>query len=180
MKNIVYYWDMDGPLAQWDTRATVYDTWQPDYFKNRVVMENSVQAIRLMQKNGICVKVLSSVYNETVADDKIWWLKYKAGLDLPAVFVPYGEDKSKYIEEGEGMFHVLIDDHTPNLNQWKQAGLFGIKFLNSINGTGKNGKNTWTGPIVSERMTPEALCFSVVGTSEYAWGNMNEQKKRIC
>lgn len=164
MKKVIYYMDMDGPLAQWDENATVYDTWQPGYFKERVLMERTVEAIRMMQKRGLDVRILSSVYNENAANEKSWWLANVAKLGIVVIYVPYGQDKSLFVQEGDDVLHVLIDDHTPNLQKWKAAGNFGIKFLNHINGNGK----TWDGPVVTERMSPEMLVCTIVGTvNEY-------------
>ena len=160
-KKVIYWIDMDGTLAKWED-ATIEETFEPGYFLRREVCVPMVRTIQKMITKGHDVRILSSIYNERAMLEKKLWLKKFANLDIDAVFVPYGEDKNNYIHAEANELHVLIDDHTPNLNVWSRTGL-GIKFLNGINGTGKNGKSSWKGAIISERMSPEVMYMTIIG-----------------
>lgn len=161
---IIYWVDMDGTLAKWED-ATIEETFKPGYFLHREICVPMARTIKKMITLGHDVRILSSVYNERVVEEKKLWLKKIAALDIKAVFVPYGENKSDHIQAKADEFHVLIDDHTPNLNAWSRIG-FGIKFLNGINGNGKNGKKSWNGAIISDRMSPEVMCMTIIGLAD--------------
>lgn len=145
------YCDMDGVLAKWNTSASLEDTYEPGYFREREADESALRLIRLLVEHGCPVTILSSAYVEgTARKDKRDWLIANGLGDLPYVFVPYGKPKGDYIEE-KG---VLLDDFSHNLHDWEQTpGMVGVKYYNGINGT----KGSWTGYSVDHRMPPEKM-----------------------
>ena len=76
-----------------------------------------------------------------------WLNKYLPELPIEKrIFVPYGDVKYKYLPSKITSFDYLIDDHTKNLLDWKEAGGTGIKFLNGIN----HIKGIWQGLLLRE------------------------------
>ena len=60
---------------------------------------------------------------------------------------------------------ILIDDHTPNLHRWEEAGGIGVKWLNEINGN--NGR--FEGARVGSAAELRAVLDSADG-KESRWG----------
>lgn len=162
-EQVIYWFDMDGVLAVWNTDASLEDTYKPGYFAERVPEKVAVETVKLLVKEGKDVRILSSTYQNGYAElDKKLWL-YKVGLgDVPYVFVPYGEKKEKYIEKSG--LAVLIDDFSQNLHSWAKAGArhLAIKFLNGINGT----KGSWKSFTVSNKMTADEIYREIVGLAQ--------------
>jgi len=149
------YIDMDGVLAQWNTWATLEDTYKPGYFLNCIPQENLIRAVKLLQIFGIRVCILSAVCNEQAAKEKSLWLDRYVGRFVQRIFVPYGTNKADYV--GAGRNSLLIDDFSVNLHQWSATGNTGVKFYNGINGT----KGTWTGLSISHEMSSVILAFRI-------------------
>lgn len=150
--------DMDGVLARWNAQASIEDTYQPGYFLAREVESKIVTLIRMLIGTGKKVAILSAVYPTGSAKaDKHKWLDSIGLPDIRRIFVPYGEDKHKYIPKlSEPM--LLLDDYSKNLHAWEKAGYVGVKFYNGINGT----KGTWKGLSVTADMAPEEM-YGVIG-----------------
>ena len=149
------YVDMDGCLAKWRTDASVEDTFKPDYFANLELEPKLKELIQMLRNSHEDVALLSSVYQEgTAKRDKLRFLDKHDMLDVPVVFVPYGEDKSKYVRSA---FNVLIDDFSQNLRDWENAGYTGIKYYNGINGN----HGTWEGYSINHKMPADKM-FVVV------------------
>ena len=138
----------------------------PGFFASRKMDVSVIETIKSMRQKGKDVRILSSVYQDGHSmQEKKEWLK-RAGLqDVPAIFVPYGEDKFRYIDSDETDLFVLVDDFSWNLHNWEKAGdkFLGIKYMNGVNGT----KGTWTGYRLDYRMTPKQMERLIVGCSEY-------------
>lgn len=138
------YFDMDGTIAKWRD-VPVEETRRPGYYAD---LEPEVELLDFMRdamKRGENIYILSSYYTDTRAllEKKKWLDKYLPEIDSAhCLFVPYGKNKAEFIE---AMLHrklcaanILIDDHTPNLHRWEEAGGIGVKWLNEINGN--NGR----------------------------------------
>ena len=155
-ENIHVYVDMDGVLAVWDPTNTVDDTFQPGYFLSRELEPTVAQLIHKLEAAGIKVTILTSVYTNGIAEkEKAEWLRNN-GIYAPAIKVPYGESKQKYVESGE--LNILLDDYSKNLTEWANSGYVGIKFFNGINGS--NG--TWTGYAVHKNQDADTLFKTIL------------------
>lgn len=139
------YIDMDGVLAVWDTETTPEETKKNRYFLYREKENCIIELINALKARGYDVCILSAVWNEGAANDKSEWLDQVLG-NIKRVFVPYGEDKSRYIK---GTNNVLIDDYTENLQKWHASGNIPIKFYNGINGN----KGRYKGASISRTMS---------------------------
>ena len=149
----VILFDMDGVVAKWGTE----NTHEPGFFRNRPVVDKARRLIMELKKDNY-VMMMSSVYTDgTSVEDKIGWLnEFLPGV--PFIFVPYGENKSDYIQ-GPGM-KVLVDDYSTNLHDWKEKGGVGIKYMNGLNGT--NG--TWKHDRLEEDMTVDEMVKKIKET----------------
>ena len=146
----VVLFDMDGVVAKWGTE----NTHEPGFFRNRPVVNKARFLIMEMQKQHF-VMMMSSVYTDgTSVEDKIGWLnEFLPGV--PFIFVPYGQNKSDYIN-GPGM-KILVDDYSTNLHDWKEKGGIGIKYMNGVNGN--NG--TWKLDRLEEKMSVNEMVAAI-------------------
>lgn len=125
------YVDMDGVLAKWNTSASAEEVATRGYFLNREADRNVVLAVLLLRyEYGYDVKVLSAAYTVRACWEKRQWLDNHGLSDIEAIFVPYGEPKSDYVDAENS---VLIDDFGKNLAEWTGIA---IKYYNGINGHG--------------------------------------------
>lgn len=151
------FFDMDGVIAEWNTGG-IEPTKEPGFFVERPVVEKAVNLIHILRDKGYSVYILSSVYTDgTAAKDKYKWLCGCGLGQVPFVFVPYGEAKADYIT-GDGV-HVLIDDYSKNLHEWKKNGGIGVKYMNAFNGN----HGTWRGIRLTDDMTAEEMGNIVEG-----------------
>ena len=169
-----YFIDMDGVLAVWNPNATEEESHERGYFLKRDIELSVVTFVRMLITAGYDVSVLSSVYQDDHSiQEKELWLD-NAGLnDIKRIFVPYGEDKHKYIKT-EGCLPVLIDDFSKNLTAWEKEGYLSIKFFNGVNNMPKlkvvDGKievktDTWAGYSIDNRMSPPQMYNVVVAVA---------------
>lgn len=136
-----FYFDMDGTLCEWKPTKDLSVLYMPGYFLNLRPQENVVKLLTDLLDAGYKVSVLSAVLGPQQEAEKRIWLGRVFGErrpEIPAIFVPCGGNKSKYVSVSSET--ILIDDHSPNLVQWVNAGGNGIKVLNGFNGSGKNWK----------------------------------------
>lgn len=131
--------DMDGTLAEWDTKSSIEEVSAKGYMLNRPAMWNMVNAVRILAGRGDYITcILSSVFHDDAAKEKEQWIQ----KHLPEIshenmyFCKYGDNKSDFVSATTD--DVLIDDFTYNLKKWKGKG---IKVYNGINGT----HGTWNG-----------------------------------
>lgn len=140
--------DMDGTLAQWQNVEAMEMLYEKGYYHNLLPMEKVVEQIRSAINSGVEVYSLSSYLTDSeyaLKEKNAWLDEYLPELQPEnRIFVKYGDDKSKYIEGGITERDYLLDDYTPNLLLWEQAGGKGIKMLNDLNHT----KKTWEGMFV--------------------------------
>lgn len=141
---------MDGTLAEWKNVTSNYELYQQGYYESLRPNEHILNETKRLIKEGENVFILSSFLSDSAfaLEEKNSWLdKYLPELKKEnRIFVPYGECKYKYIPNKITSYDYLIDDHTKNLLDWKDAGGTGIKFLNGIN----HLKGIWQGLLLRE------------------------------
>lgn len=143
-----YFIDMDGTLAKWNRVDYFERLYEKGYYKNLSPMNKVVEAVRKLIAEGEDVYSLSAYLTDSkyALDEKNEWLnEHLPELDHNhRIFVPYGADKSQFIENGINENDYLLDDYTQNLLQWEQSNGTGVKLLNDINHT----QGTWQGLFV--------------------------------
>jgi hypothetical protein len=156
---------MDGVLAKW-SNVSIEETYEKGFFSTRDPERVAIEVMKMMIQGGKDTSVLSQAYNDDHSvNDKDEWLGGNELGNVARIYVPYGEDKHKYLPEDEGnVLYVLIDDFTKNLFSWESAGkkFVGIKFMNGINGTHK----TWDGYMVTNRMSAEKIFTAITSIAE--------------
>ncbi len=149
MKPIIFF-DMDGVLAKWDTASSYEDTFVPGYFLSREPDALMIDSLHELVRLKYNVMILSAVYPGAIyhAEKEEWLRRY--GINVPAIFLPCGENKANYVSLEADQRAFLVDDYTRNLNAWEStgAGFVGVKYLNGIN----NSRGTWRGYRVSNQM----------------------------
>ena len=145
------YFDADGTLAEWVTAATFAELKKPGYFYNLKPLE-TVGVVRALAGTGAEVYVVTAYLPDCDAlqDKTRWFDEFLPEVDYAhRIFVPYGTDKARYVEDVLGRDlsedDWLIDDHSPNLISWTEAGGVGVKWLNGINGKQGTFKGYRTG-----------------------------------
>lgn len=141
------YWDLDGTLAKWRTAATTADLYKKNYFLSLDPEKELCDlANKLSKENEVDSYILTSFLedSEYAKTEKLAWVKNHIS-ELPngnILCVPYGIRKSSFVEDIEhkelSKTDVLIDDHSPNLIAWEQAGGTAIKWCNGINDSRKS------------------------------------------
>lgn len=144
------YVDMDGTLAIWQEIEYFERLYEEGYYRNLLPQMPVVQSVReLMKENNYEVYILSAYLTDSpyALEEKQAWVD----MYLPQIakenriFIPYGQDKSAYIEGGVKESDYLLDDYTKNLIDFDRSGGNAIKLLNGINHT----RGTWKGASVS-------------------------------
>lgn len=131
--------DMDGVLCEYRTEATMEDLMSNGYFISLAPRHGMVQAVReIIKLDKFDVYVLSAVISECVEQskrEKMEWLdKYIPEIDIyHRIFTVCGTSKADAIKDISAN-DILLDDYSPNLNQWVKAGGKAIKILNECNG----------------------------------------------
>lgn len=143
MKNKTLYFDLDGTMAEWRAAANFSDLLKKGYFRTLAPTEVANYANKLVGNANADVYSLSAYITESFAhDEKNEWMdEYTPNIDHEhRIFVPNGLCKADFVIEALNRpltkNDVLIDDHTPNLISWEEAGGMAIKWLNGINGIG--------------------------------------------
>ena len=144
--------DMDGCIAVWNEKASFEEVAEEGYFRNRIPQTNLLEALKILMKKGIDIRICSAAYQDGHSEaDKRYWLK-KHFIELPEEaieIVPYGTKKPG----GENVF--LIDDYTKNLKEFEGIG---IKFLNQIN---NNSFGSWDGYVISYTQSAKSLANQI-------------------
>ena len=158
--------DMDGTLAEWRNIILKIENYEqkdivvkklnaillsPGYFLSLEPHKNIVNAIRQLIKDGYEVFILScAMEKQSLPNPKTekrdWLSEYIPEIDDDhIIFVPDGENKTKYIPGGVKKGDVCLDDFSPKLRDFQQAGGISVKVLNRINET----KGSWRGNTIS-------------------------------
>lgn len=145
-----FFIDMDGTLAEWKNITSNDELYQKGYYENLKPNRHILNETRNLIKEGKDIFILSSFLSDSdyaLKEKNNWLDKYLPELPKDKrIFVPYGDSKYRYIPNKITAFDYLIDDHTQNLLDWKEAGGTGIKFLNGIN----HIKGVWQGLLLRE------------------------------
>ncbi len=152
--------DMDGTLAEWKPTKKLETLYEEGYFLNLKPYENVVEAIKLIinQNPNIEVFVLSAYLRDSdyaLSEKNTWLDKYLPEIDAEhRIFCTCQTrvNKKEYVPGGILETDCLLDDHSPNLNDWEPPAI-GLKLLNGINGAGIN----WQGERISREDDPELL-----------------------
>ncbi len=145
-----FFIDMDGTLAEWRDIKSNSELYQKGYYESLKPNNYLLEEVKNLIKEGKDIYILSSFLSDSdyaLKEKNIWLNKYLPELPVQKrIFVPYGDVKYKYLPSKITSFDYLIDDHTKNLLDWKEAGGTGIKFLNGIN----HIKGVWQGLLLRE------------------------------
>lgn len=145
-----FFIDMDGTLAEWRDIKSNSELYQKGYYESLKPNNYLLEEVKKLIKEGKDIYILSSFLSDSdyaLKENNIWLNKYLPELPVQKrIFVPYGDVKYKYLPSKITSFDYLIDDHTKNLLDWKEAGGTGIKFLNGIN----HIKGVWQGLLLRE------------------------------
>ena len=145
-----FFIDMDGTLAEWRDIKSNSELYQKGYYESLKPNNYLQEEVKNLIKEGKDIYILSSFLSDSdysLKEKNIWLNKYLPELPVQKrIFVPYGDVKYKYLPSKITSFDYLIDDHTKNLLDWKEAGGTGIKFLNGIN----HIKGVWQGLLLRE------------------------------
>ncbi len=171
------FFDMDGTLARWNPNATLPDLYKEGYFLNLEPEESLCElANSLSKRDGSDLEcyILTSVLEDSPyakTEKIIWLLKHIPAISLSKIItVPYGIQKAHFVED---VFHrdlwltdILVDDHSPNLIAWEQAGGKAIKWVNDVNNSCNSnfGGKRWSDPVMIERLI-EQECEKMVETN---------------
>ena len=137
-KNRVFI-DMDGVLCEYRPEAKITDMMSSGYFASLAPRSEMVESVKgLIKLDQFDVYVLSAVILECAEQskrEKMKWLdKYIPDIDAyHRFFTICGTSKSEAIKDLSSN-DMLLDDHSPNLNEWIEAGGKAIKILNKYNG----------------------------------------------
>lgn len=171
MKKKIYI-DMDGVLAKWQV-ATHEELLQKDYFLKLPENETLCEGIRRLCKlikapaANTEVYVLSTELEDSkhaIADKNAWLDEHLPCIPADhRIFTPDGDKVSaalRFTGQTElSLNDYLLDDYTPNLLSWKEAGGCAIKVFNNVNGN----TNPWDGEYICTAVTANRICGDIVG-----------------
>lgn len=131
--------DMDGVLCEYRPEASVDDMMQNGYFASLKPRKEMLDAVKGLIKFGkYDVYVLSAVIAECAEQSKFekneWLDRYIPEIGSShRIFTLCGTNKADAVESIT-LTDILLDDHSPNLEAWINAGGKAIKVLNECNG----------------------------------------------
>lgn len=153
------FFDLDGTLATWGKLEYEEQLFEQGYFKNLPPMKESVKQANSLIEQGYDVYILSKYLEDSkyaLNEKKEWVAKYLPQIKPEnCIYVKYSENKSDCIPHGINRNDFLIDDYSPNLFEFCDAGGQAIKILNGINhtkGTWKGERIEWKDPHFSEKL----------------------------
>ncbi len=165
MERIKIFIDMDGVLAEFNHVDNIERLYEKGYFKELQPLENVVKGVKSLigqvdRDKEMEIFILSSVLKESsfALKEKNEWLDHY----LPEIneehrlFIEYGSSKSDAISSF-GRNCVLIDDYTPNLNDWKEKGGTAIKMINPVNDRSKK----WEGMKIEYSLNPLQMAYNI-------------------
>lgn len=137
------YFDMDGTLAEWKEVAAFSELLTKGYFRCLKPTEVAGYANSLASRESIDTYSCSAYIAESHAllEKNEWLNRCVPNIDSShRIFIPYGVEKAKFVmdvlQRPLTKNDVLVDDHTPNLIAWSNAGGTAVKWLNGMNGLG--------------------------------------------
>ncbi len=152
--------DMDGTINYFNNNIDSLDSvYSKGYFSNLHPRNQVVEALREYSKHDSEVYVLANVIDSPYAiNEKNEWLdKYLPELDQQhRIFVPYGKNKTDYIQGNITKMDFLLDDSETNLIEWNKQGS-AIKLVNELN----DRESEWDGESVYYNAPSRAIAFSI-------------------
>lgn len=152
--------DMDGTINYFNNNIDSLDSiYSKGYFSNLHPRNQVIEAIREYSKHDSEIYVLANVIDSPyVINEKNEWLdKYLPELDRQhRIFVPYGKNKTDYIQGNITKMDFLLDDSESNLIEWNKQGS-SIKLVNELN----DRESTWNGESVYYNAPSRAIAFSI-------------------
>lgn len=164
MNKIRIFLDMDGTLFKWNDVPYYERLYEKGYFENLEPHRNVVEAIRYLILNAdsqIEFYTLSKYLSDSpyALNEKNRSLdKYMPEIERNhRIFVPMNDSKSDYIPDGIHISDLILDDYTPNLNEWRDAGGTGVKLINGINDTHRS----WSGLRIDAGLDPILFSYQL-------------------
>lgn len=114
-KNINFYVDMDGTIADFYGVKDAVETFKSDgFFKKLKPLKNNLKAVKMLIKSGCNVYVLTASPHPQADGDKIAWCqKYLKDLPLDHIIcIRLGENKANYVQTETN--NILLDDYNKN------------------------------------------------------------------
>lgn len=136
---IYLFVDIDGTIAEWKTGSSLCDLYKKGFFYDVKPNKELISFIQSYLNNEkIEIYILTAVISKQAIEEKNRWLNDHMPIAQEnRIFVPNGQNKAEFVEnifkEKLNKSYILLDDHTPNLIQWEEAGGTAIKALNGIN-----------------------------------------------
>lgn len=125
MKNIDFYIDMDGVLADFNNEVNALERFKQEkgFFKSLKPIVENVVAVQMLINRGANVYILSASPNLGADNDKRTWLrKYLKGLKSDnIIIIRNGEIKNNYIKNSNSV-NILFDDWKGNIQLWSGIG----------------------------------------------------------
>ena len=149
-----YFFDMDGVLFKLDhTLTTLEPLYEEGYFKNLPTHRLAVRCLQeMLIQDPEQVYILSHYIDSPFAEQEKREVLQELfpSLDMHnVILVPYGESKTDYVPIRIKENDFLVDDYNHNLECWRDAGGYAIKFVNAINdrhGSWKGSKVEYDDP----------------------------------
>lgn len=152
MKRVCF--DLDGTLTEWKEAATIQELKADEYFFKLAEQPDILEYARKLAKSeDVEAYIVSAFLTDCPAlRDKGRWCDQKIPEIENRIFVKCGTNKASAVKLALNVGSltdddILVDDHTPNLIEWEEAGGKAIKWLNGINGNGNTFKGPRTGDV---------------------------------
>ena len=133
-----YFFDMDGVLFKFDnTLTTLEPLYEEGYFRNLPPHRLAVHCLQeLLTEAPDQIYILSHYIDSPFAEREKREVLQELFPSLDphnVILVPYGENKTDHVPLRVKENDFLIDDYNHNLECWRAAGGYAIKFVNAIN-----------------------------------------------